>query len=164
MPHHLHCIQPSEKPGPSCPRRLQIASSLRLIMTSFPAASQCHPAARCDHVRLHSRRRADSAPPKPTPDRTAPQHSELGNYRFDVDRPHIRHLGQDRVKRTGLHRVVQGNRNDMDRRTIVSHPDVTALLPNHAITQTFQRADQTISRYVPRQFHAAWTGINSSFT
>ena len=90
--------------------------------------------------------------------------SKQTNYRFDVDRPHLCHLGQDRMKRPRLKRVVQGNGDHMDRRTIVSHPAVTALLPNHAINQTLQRADQTISKYVPRQFHAAWTGINSSFT
>jgi hypothetical protein len=52
----------------------------------------------------------------------------------------------------------------MDRRPTVPQPDVAALLVNYAISEAFLRADDSVRRYATRQFHAASTGISSSFT
>jgi hypothetical protein len=41
---------------------------------------------------------------------------------------------------------------------------VAALLTHHRVAEAFQRENYTICGYSARQLHAAWTGINSSFT
>lgn len=43
-------------------------------------------------------------------------------------------------------------------------PNMTAFLPDNGITYVPECADHTIARNTSRQFHAASTGINSSFT
>jgi hypothetical protein len=51
----------------------------------------------CHQVRLHTRRLIRRH-----------LNSEQTNYKFDVDRPHLCHLGQDRVKRPRLKRLCRG--------------------------------------------------------
>ena len=52
---------------------------------------------------------------------------------FDGDRPHLGGLGENVVKRADLKRVVQRDRDHMDRGAVVPQPDVAALLTDHAI-------------------------------
>lgn len=68
------------------------------------------------------------------------------------------------MKRGGLQRVVQGDRNRVGRKSRMPEPDLAALLTNHLVAETLQCADQTICGYASRQLHAASTEISSSFT
>ena len=68
------------------------------------------------------------------------------------------------MKRAGLQRVVQGDRDRVDRRSLVPQPDVAALLTDHRVAEVFQRVNYPVCGYAARQLHAASTGINSSFT
>jgi hypothetical protein len=54
--------------------------------------------------------------------------SEQISNGFDGDRPHLRDLGENAVKRAGLERVVERDRDCMKRRPLVPQPDVAALL------------------------------------
>jgi hypothetical protein len=47
---------------------------------------------------------------------------------FDGDRPLLCDLGENIVKRAGLERVVQRDRDRMRRRLFIPQPDMTALL------------------------------------
>ena len=68
------------------------------------------------------------------------------------------------MKSTGLQLVVQGDRDRMDRRSLVPQPDVAALLTDHLVAEVFQRVNYAVCGYAARQLHAASTEINSSFT
>lgn len=63
-----------------------------------------------------------------------------------------------------LHRIVKRNRDRMKRRLFMEEPRVASLLPNHGIAKAFEDANQPVSRYPTRQFHAASTAISSSLT
>jgi len=83
---------------------------------------------------------------------------------FDGDRPHLGGLGENVVKRADLQRVVQRDRDHMDRGSVVPQLDVAALLTDHAIAEPLQCENYAICGYASTQFRAASTGINSSFT
>lgn len=68
------------------------------------------------------------------------------------------------MKRTGLQLIVQRNGDGMGGRSLVVQPDMAPLLADHAISEMFERTDQTFGGYAPRQFQAASIGINSSLT
>jgi hypothetical protein len=68
------------------------------------------------------------------------------------------------MKSAALQRVVQGDRDRVDWRSLVPQPDVAALLTDHPVTEVFQCANYTVCGYAARQLHAASTEINSSFT
>jgi hypothetical protein len=68
------------------------------------------------------------------------------------------------MKSPNLERAVAGDGDPMDRRTVMPQPDRTALLSQDLLAQMFQDPDQPFRRHVPRQLHAASTGISSSLT
>ena len=74
------------------------------------------------------------------------------------------HFGKNSIKCADLERIVLWNRNRMGGRRLMKKPDVASLLANHGIAEPFQCANQPSGRNSARQFHAASTGINSSFT
>lgn len=90
--------------------------------------------------------------------------SEQISNGFDGDRPLLCDLGENAVKRAGLERVVQRDRDRMDRRSLVSQPDGATLLTNHSVAEALQGVDHAICGNATWQSHAASTAINSSFT
>ena len=68
------------------------------------------------------------------------------------------------MKSAGLQRVVQRDRDRVDRRSLVPQPDVASLLTDHPVAEASQRVNDTVCGYAARQPHAASTGISSSFT
>ena len=83
---------------------------------------------------------------------------------FDTHGSRLCNFGEDAVERTGFQRIVPGDGDRVDRRTFMAHPHVAALLMNHCVPGVFQRTNELIRRNAAWQFHAASTGINSSFT
>ncbi len=65
---------------------------------------------------------------------------------------------------SGLQSVVPGYSNLVRRGPRMIQAGVTASLANDAVAEALQDADQAVTGNAPRQFHAASTGISSSFT
>ena len=57
------------------------------------------------------------------------------------------------MKSAALQRVVQGDRDRVDRRSLVPQPDVAALLTDHPVAEVFQRVNYTVCGYAARQLH-----------
>jgi hypothetical protein len=70
--------------------------------------------------------------------------------RLDADRTHVSYFDEDSVKRTGLERIVQGNRDHVSGRSRMPQPDVAPLLPDHIVSQSLEDWDQTVGRYTAR--------------
>jgi hypothetical protein len=68
------------------------------------------------------------------------------------------------MRRAGLQRVVPGNRDRMDRGSLVSQPYVATLLTDHPVAKALKGVDQAIPGHATWKSHAASTAINSSFT
>lgn len=76
----------------------------------------------------------------------------------------LRDFRENSMERANLERVVIGNGNRMRGRRFVEKPYMASLLANHGVAEAPQSANQPAGRYGARQFHAASTGISSSFT
>ena len=83
--------------------------------------------------------------------------SEQFREGFDGDVPHFGDLTQYPMRCVGLQPMVQGHRDCMGGRSVMPKPD-------DFDRGAGGRADRTIRSHVAREFHAASTGISSSFT
>lgn len=84
--------------------------------------------------------------------------------RLDRDRSHLRDFKEYAVKCADLQRIMHRNGNHMNWRSFIPQSEVASFLADYFVTEVFQRPDQTICGYAAWQFHAASTGISSSFT
>lgn len=86
------------------------------------------------------------------------------NQGLDHDGALVSYFREDTVERARLDRIVQGHRERMNRRPLVLQADMATSLPDHNLTQAFQKSDDAPRRHTPREFHAASIGMSSSFT
>jgi hypothetical protein len=68
------------------------------------------------------------------------------------------------MKRARLERIVQRNGHIVSRGTRMPKPGMAPFLTVYRVSDLLERADETVARHAPRQFHAASSGISSSFT